>query len=367
MNVSLVFGTRPEAIKMAPIIRELQRRSIRHSIIVTAQHRGLLDQILRQFRIKTHHDLDIMKPDQDLFHTTTQALEKLKTVFTKVRPDVVLVQGDTTTTFAAALAAYYLGIRIGHVEAGLRTLDKRNPFPEEINRRLTSHLADYHFAPTRNAMKNLLREGITKNSIHVTGNTAIDALLMLTQTVIPHPPGLRRVQFHKRRVLLLTAHRRENFGAPLAGIFRTCKQLVRNNPDIEILYPVHPNPHVLKAVRSARLNDIPRIHLVKPLDYPAMVYALSQCFFVMTDSGGLQEEAPTLGKPVLVLRETTERPEAIDCGAARLVGTKRATILREAQRLLSNPDAYADMSKKRNPFGDGTSATRIVNILTRSR
>ncbi len=364
MNISLVFGTRPEAIKIAPVIRELARRRVRHCVIATAQHRGMLDQTLRHFGIRPDYDLDIMRKNQDLFHTTTRVLEKLKNVFDKERPDVVLVQGDTTTTLAASLAAYYLGIPVGHIEAGLRTNDKHNPFPEEINRRLTSHIADHHFAPTLGAKRNLMREGIPKTSIHITGNTAIDALMMTTQKLIPHPNELRRVNF-KKRVILLTAHRRENFGAPLRDIFIACKAIVKNNPDVEILYPVHPNPQVVGSARKV-LGNTGRIHLVPPLSYSSMVYAMAQSYFVLTDSGGLQEEAPTLGKPVLVLRKTTERPEAIACGAARLVGTDAHRISREAQKLITDDRAYAAMSSKKNPFGDGRAAERIVNALLRS-
>lgn len=367
MKIALVFGTRPEAIKMAPVIRELQRRKVDHTVIVTGQHRDMLDQILQGFNITPHHDLNIMEPDQDLFHTTTIVLERLKTVLVHELPDVVLVQGDTTSSFAASLAAFYLHIPVGHVEAGLRTRDKHNPYPEEINRQLTTRIADYHFAPTVQSKKNLVMEGVDEATIHITGNTVIDALLT---TVDPHfsfsTPPLNSIDFSARRVVLLTAHRRENFGEPLLNIFEACRRLVFENTDVELVYPVHPNPGVREAAYKL-LSNTPRIHLVEPLGYSTFVQLLDKCYIVLTDSGGLQEEAPSLGKPVLVLRQTTERPEAIEAGTAKLVGTDKNVIVREAQRLLSDRTAYDEMALKRNPFGDGNAAARIVDILMKEQ
>jgi UDP-N-acetylglucosamine 2-epimerase (non-hydrolysing) len=365
MKIAIVFGTRPEAIKMAPIVKEVERRAMSHVVIVTAQHREMLDQKLDVFHIKPKYDLNIMRQDQDLFHVTSAVVTQIKPVLMDERPDVLLVQGDTTTTFAASLAAYYLKIPVGHVEAGLRTWNKFNPFPEEMNRQLTTRLTDFHFAPTEWAKNNLLREGIKPGTIFVTGNTVIDALLMIVD------PGyrfqdelLRSIDYTKRKVLLLTAHRRENFGEPMRGIFSACRHIVEANPDTELIYPVHPNPNVQKVAKEI-LAGVPRIHLITPMDYRPFVQLMSKSYLVLTDSGGVQEEAPTLGKPVLVLRTTTERPEAVDAGTAKLVGIDRETIIREAQILISDPAAYKEMATKANPYGDGKSAARIVDILAK--
>ncbi len=367
MKIAIVFGTRPEAIKMAPIIRELQRRNIAHTIIVTGQHRDMLDLTLRSLNITPHHDLNIMEPDQDLFHTTTAVLEKIKALLVQEHPDIVLVQGDTTSSFAAGLAAFYLDIPVGHVEAGLRTRDKHNPYPEEINRQLITRVADYHFAPTLQSKKNLLLEGIDEATILVTGNTVIDALLAIARSdgSFSAPP-LDAIDFSKRRVVLLTAHRRENFGRPLTNILEACRRIVFENPDVELVYPVHPNPSVKEAAYKL-LNNTPRVHLVEPLEYTLLIQLLGKCYLVLTDSGGLQEEAPALGKPVLVLRHTTERPEAIEAGTAKLVGTDIDAIVRETQRLLSDRNAYTTMAQKENPFGDGKAAARIVDVLVKAR
>ncbi|MFN0157262.1 MAG: non-hydrolyzing UDP-N-acetylglucosamine 2-epimerase [Bacteroidota bacterium] len=366
MKIAVVFGTRPEAIKMAPIIKELERRSITPLVIVTAQHRDMLDVMLDVFQIKPDHDLNVMQHNQDLFHTTTSVLEKIKDVLKKEQPDLVLVQGDTTTTFATSLACYYLKIPVGHVEAGLRTWNKFNPFPEEINRQLTTRIADYHFAPTTLSRQNLLKEGVDDSTIHATGNTVIDALLMI---VDPHykftEPPLSTIDFARRRVIPLTAHRRENFGAPMKNVFEACRYLVEKYADVELVYPVHPNPNV-RQMADAVLKGVPRVHLIQPLDYKPFVQLMSRSFFIMTDSGGVQEEAPSLGKPVLVLRETTERPEAIDAGTARLVGVEKNTIIREAERLLNDQSAYKEMASKVNPYGDGTAARRIVDIILKT-
>ncbi len=363
MKVAVVFGTRPEAIKMAPIVKELGRRSIPHIVIVTAQHRQMLDQKLEVFDIHPDYDLNIMQHDQDLFYVTSSVLNQIKPVLAKERPDVLLVQGDTTTTFAASLAAFYFKIPVGHVEAGLRTWNKMNPFPEELNRQLTTRLTEYHFPPTPWAKKNLLSEGIPEENIFVTGNTVIDALLMIVDPSYRFQDApLATIDFEHRRVILLTSHRRENFGEPMVQIFSACRHLVEHNPDVELIYPVHPNPNVRKTAKEI-LEGVSRVHLIEPMEYRPFVQLMNKCYLILTDSGGVQEEAPSLGKPVLVLRTTTERPEAIEAGTAKLVGTDRRTIIDTAQMLLSDRTAYSSMAMKANPYGDGKSAGRIVDIL----
>jgi UDP-N-acetylglucosamine 2-epimerase (non-hydrolysing) len=365
MKPAVVFGTRPEAIKMAPVVKELEHRKIDHVVIVTAQHREMLDQKLGVFDIHPKHDLNIMQKDQDLFHVTTAVLNKIKPVLAAEKPDVLLVQGDTTTTFAASLAAFYLKIKVGHVEAGLRTWNKMNPFPEEINRQLTTRLTDFHFAPTEWAKNNLLGEGVKPENIYVTGNTVIDALLMIVDPTYRFDnPLLNEIDFARRKVILLTSHRRENFGEPMEQTFLACREIVEQNPEVELIYPVHPNPNVRKAAKKI-LADVPRIHLIEPMEYRPFVQLMNKCYLILTDSGGVQEEAPSLGKPVLVLRSTTERPEAIDAGTAKLVGTDRARIIETAQRLLRDQSEYRSMSTKSNPYGDGKAAARIVDILER--
>jgi UDP-N-acetylglucosamine 2-epimerase (non-hydrolysing) len=366
MKIAVVFGTRPETIKMAPIVLECRRANHQHIVIVTAQHRQMLDQELGVFNIVPEYDLNIMRHNQDLTHVTTAVLTEIQPVLKKERPDVLLVQGDTTTTFAAALAAYYERIPVGHVEAGLRTWNKFNPYPEEINRQLTTRLTDFHFAPTDWGRKNLLAEGVDPSKIFVTGNTVIDALLTIVDPSYRFTePTLSAIDFKARRVILLTAHRRENFGSPMEETFRACRELVEANPDTELVYPVHPNPNV-RASAQRILAGVPRIHLIEPLEYKPFVQLMARTTLIMSDSGGVQEEAPTLGKPVLVLRTTTERPEAIDAGTAKLVGTDREVIIREAQRLLSDKAAYDEMATKANPYGDGKSAPRIIEILKKS-
>ena len=363
MKVAVVFGTRPEVIKMAPIVKELERRAIESCVIVTAQHRDLLDQKLEIFEITPHYDLDIMRDNQDLFYVTSSVLNAIRPILEKERPDAVLVQGDTTTAFAASLAAFYLKIPVGHVEAGLRTRNKYNPFPEEINRQLTSRLVEMHFAPTVWAKNNLLAEGVNESDIYITGNTVIDALLMIVDPkYVFQDPVLNTLDYSHRRVIVLTSHRRENFGEPMQNIFTACKHLVEQNPDVELVYPVHPNPNVQGPAHEI-LGNIPRVHLIEPLGYRPFVQLMNKSFLILTDSGGIQEEAPTLGKPVLVLRKTTERPEAIEVGTAKLVGTDYRTIVDEAQRLLSDRGAYREMTTKANPYGDGNSAARIIDIL----
>ncbi|MBI1803944.1 MAG: UDP-N-acetylglucosamine 2-epimerase (non-hydrolyzing) [Ignavibacteriae bacterium] len=363
MKAAVVFGTRPEAIKMAPVVKEIERRGIDHVVIVTAQHREMLDQKLDAFDIEPHYDLNIMRHNQDLFHVTAAVLNDIKPVLEKEQPNVLLVQGDTTTTFAASLASFYLKIPVGHVEAGLRTWNKFDPFPEEINRQLTTRLTDFHFAPTNWAKQNLLNEGVKPDNIFVTGNTVIDALLMIVDPTYTFAgDGLGRIDFEEKRIILLTSHRRENFGEPMVGIFSACRQLVEQNADVEMIYPVHPNPNVQKIAKDI-LSGVPRVHLIKPMEYRPFVQLMNKSYLILTDSGGVQEEAPTLGKPVLVLRKTTERPEAIEAGTAKLVGTDRDTIVREGQRLLSDANAYREMATKANPYGDGKAAGRIVDIL----
>lgn len=366
MKVAVVFGTRPEAIKMAPVIKELERRRLDHVTIVTAQHREMLDQKLAVFNIEPQYDLDLMRHDQDLFDVTVGVLGALRPILLKERPDVLLVQGDTTTAFAASLAAFYLRIPVGHVEAGLRTWNKADPYPEEINRQLTARLADFHFAPTEWSRKNLLQEGVEASRVYVTGNTVIDALLMIVDPAYRFTERpLSGINFVDRRVLLLTAHRRENFGEPMRAILEACRELVEHNPDVELVYPVHPNPNV-QTMAFQTLQHVPRVHLIEPMDYRAFVQLMNRCYLILTDSGGVQEEAPSLGKPVLVLRRTTERPEAIEAGTARLVGTEKPRIIAEAQTLLTDHRAYHTMATKANPYGDGHAAQRIVETLLRA-
>jgi UDP-N-acetylglucosamine 2-epimerase (non-hydrolysing) len=363
MKIAIVFGTRPEAIKMAPIVKECEKRKLDFITIVTAQHREMLDQKLEVFGIVPDYDLDIMQANQDLFYVTSSVINEMKPILLREKPDVILVQGDTTTTFATSLAAFYLKIPVGHVEAGLRTWNKYNPFPEEINRQLTTRLADFHFAPTEWSQKNLLNEGVDKAKIFITGNTVIDALLMIVDPNYQFEDNvLNGIDYINRKVILLTSHRRENFGEPMRQTFSACKHLVETNADVELVYPVHPNPNVQKMANEV-FKGVSRVHLIEPLDYRPFIQLMNKAYLIMTDSGGVQEEAPTLGKPVLVLRKTTERPEAIEVGTAKLVGTDKDVIIGEAQKLLSDKAAYVEMSTKANPYGDGKAAERIVNIV----
>lgn len=361
-TVLSIFGTRPEAVKMAPVIRELASRpDIRSLVCVSAQHRQMLDQVLGTFAIVPDFDLDVMRERQGLADLTAALLVALTPILTTTRPDAVLVQGDTTTAMAAALAAFYQRILVGHVEAGLRTGERYSPFPEELNRRIVGTLATWHFAPTERAAAALRREGVPEATITVTGNTVIDALRATLEATAPPVWPFPR---EGRRLVLVTAHRRENFGPALAEAFTGLRRLVERNPDIEIAYPVHLNPNVREPAQRI-LGDHERIHLLPPQDYVAFVHLLARATLILTDSGGVQEEAPALGKPVLVLRRDTERPEAIEAGVARLVGTDGATIVAEAERLLADPTAYAAMARAANPFGDGRAAHRIVDTLTR--
>ena len=360
-----IIGTRPEAIKMAPVILELQRAADRfdHILVSTAQHREMLDQVLTVFGIRPDVYLGLMQPNQTLSDLTARALTTLTKVFAEHRPALVLLQGDTTTVMAAALAAFYQRIPVAHVEAGLRTFDRQNPFPEEINRRIASVLGDLHFAPTERARTNLLAEGVTVESIFVTGNTIVDALRQMPLTETFGTEALRRLPLAGRRLIVVTAHRRENHGDPLRNICRALRTLAEKFPDVAIVYPVHLNPNV-RAVVQADLGDTPAIHLIDPLPYPDLLRLLARSELILTDSGGIQEEAPALRKPVLVLRETTERPEVIEVGAGQLVGTDPDCIVAAASRLLTDRVAYEKMVNVVNPFGDGHAAERIVQILT---
>ena len=366
MKVMAIFGTRPEAVKLAPVIRVLRENRAKFScrVVVTAQHREMLDQVLDLFDIVADDDLDIMTANQTLFDVTANALKGLEGVLQREAPAVVLVQGDTTTCFVGALASFYQGIPVGHVEAGLRTYDQRNPFPEEINRRLTSHIAQLHFAPTERARQNLLGEGIPDQDIIVTGNTVIDALLSLVNDNYRFSqPDLQDIDFEHNKVILLTAHRRESFGPPLRNICLALRDIVQANDDVEIVYPVHMNPNVREVVYEV-LAGVNRITLIEPADYETFIQLMNHCYLIMTDSGGVQEEAPSLGKPVLVMRETTERPEAIEAGVAKLVGTDRTRIQQEVTLLLRDPAAYEQMASATNPFGDGRASERIVQALS---
>jgi UDP-N-acetylglucosamine 2-epimerase (non-hydrolysing) len=365
LKILSVIGTRPEAIKMAPVMRELARRdtTFESRVCVTAQHRQMLDQVLRLFDIRPDHDLNLMREDQTLAQITAAAFTGLDQVLRKESPDWVLVQGDTSTVLVASLAAYYQKIRVGHVEAGLRTHNKYQPFPEEINRRVASVVADWHFAPTEQARMNLLKEGVPDATIHVTGNPVIDALRFVAEMPYDFAAGPLANLPAGRRWVLVTAHRRENFGAPLERICAALKILAEKyRNDIHIVYPVHLNPNIDRPVRRL-LNGIPNIALIAPLDYLPLVHLIKRAELVLTDSGGLQEEAPGLGKPVLVMREVTERPEGIQAGTVRLVGSDTDRIVSEAALLLSDRTAYERMSKAVNPYGDGHAAERIADIL----
>lgn len=365
LKVLTVFGTRPEAIKMAPVVKELSRYpdEFNCQVAVTAQHREMLDQVLGLFQINPNYDLDIMRAGQTLEEVTTRALNGLAGVLKAAQPDLVLVHGDTTTTFAAALAAYYQQIKVGHVEAGLRTGDRYAPFPEEMNRRLAGVLADIHFAPTATARDNLLREGIPPEHIYITGNTVIDALKATVDADYQfNDPRLQDTDLFNYRVILVTAHRRENWGQPLQEIFTALRDLVQRYPDVAIVFPVHYNPYVRQAAREL-LGGQERIKLIDPLEYEPFVNLMARSYLVLTDSGGLQEEAPALGKPVLVLREVTERPEAVNAGTVRLVGTAYRDILTAAGELLEDPQVYLRMAHAVNPYGDGRASCRIRYAL----
>ena len=366
-NILFIFGTRPEAIKLAPLIWEFRKYSNEYDIkvCITAQHREMLDQVMKFFKLEPDFDLNIMKPNQSLFYLTSSLILKIENVLRDFNPDLVIVQGDTTTTLVGALAAFYNKSKIAHIEAGLRSSNKYSPFPEEINRKLTGHMADYHFAPTEKSKLNLYKEGITKN-IWVVGNTAIDSLflgldLIKKEGEDPYCNYFNYLDFSKK-IILVTSHRRENFGEPLRNVCQAIKEISEEFKDIEFVFPVHLNPNVRKSVNEI-LKGKERIHLVDPLPYPLLIWLMNKSYLVLTDSGGIQEEAPSLGKPVLVLRNVTERIEGIEAGTAKLVGTDKEKIKSSVKYLLENKEAYLKMSKAVNPYGDGKASKRIVKIL----
>lgn len=364
-KVMVVFGTRPEAIKMAPVVKTLQNKGIPCQIAVTAQHREMLDQVLALFKIQPDYDLNLMKSGQTLVEITTRALRGLVEVFAQAKPNLVLVHGDTTTTFVAALAAFYTYLPIGHVEAGLRTGHKYSPFPEEMNRKLTGTLADLHFAPTSAARQNLLREGVSEQKIFVTGNTVIDALLNTVQEnyrfMDPELESLLRVK-RDQRMILVTTHRRENLGEPMRQIYHGLASVLDQYPDTYVVFPVHKNPNVRKVVNEV-LGQHERVHLIEPLDYEPFVNLMAKAHIVVTDSGGIQEEAPSLGKPVLVVRDTTERPEAVEAGTVSLVGTSYEQVVASLNELLADDKAYHRMAHAVNPYGDGKASARIAQMI----
>lgn len=364
IKVMSIFGTRPEAIKMAPLVKELEKCDEIESIVcVTAQHRQMLDQVLAVFDLKPAYDLDIMQARQSLSGITTRALTGLESVIGKEQPDIVLVHGDTSTTFVGALAAYYNQVKVGHVEAGLRTYDKYQPFPEEMNRRLTGALTDLHFSPTPLAKEHLLLENVAEEDIFVVGNTVIDVLAHTIEEDYSFTlPELNEIDYTTKRVIAMTAHRRENLGEPLRNICHAVKRLVEEYPDVEVVYAVHKNPAVLEPVHEI-LGGIDRIHLTEPLDLKDMHNLMARSYLVLTDSGGLQEEVPSMGKPVVVLRNVTERPEGVEAGTLRLAGNEEETIYRMTKELLDDKALYSQMAQAKNPFGDGYASRRIVESI----
>ena len=359
-KVMLVFGTRPEAIKMCPLARELKTRpGIETVVCVTGQHRQMLDMVLETFQVVPDYDLSIMKQRQTLFDVTVAVLEGMKSVLAQEQPDVVLVHGDTSTTFVTALACYYLGITVGHVEAGLRTYNIYSPYPEEFNRQAVSILARYHFAPTETARQNLLREGRDEKTIYVTGNTGIDALRTTVRADYAHP----QLEWAKdSRLVLVEVHRRESLGEPMARMFRAIRRVAEEHPDVKVIYPIHMNPAV-REVAERELSGMERIRIIEPLDVLDFHNFMARCHLILTDSGGIQEEAPSLGKPVLVMRDTTERPEGLAAGTLKLVGTDETKIYESFRQLLEDQDAYAAMASASNPYGDGYASRRIADIL----
>ncbi|MEC3906293.1 UDP-N-acetylglucosamine 2-epimerase (non-hydrolyzing) [Tamlana sp. 2201CG12-4] len=369
----IVFGTRPEAIKMAPLVKEFFKHQDRFEtkVCITAQHREMLDQVLSFFEIKPDYDLNLMKPDQNLYSLTADIITNLKPVLEDFKPDYVYVHGDTTTTMATSIAAFYSGAKVCHVEAGLRTFNKLSPFPEEINRSVTGRICDFHFSPTSTSKDNLVRENISDKSILITGNTVIDALQFSTQKVESPDfkdaeiEDLKKALDNSKRLILVTGHRRENHGQGFINICKALQVVAIKNPNVQIIYPVHLNPNVQKPVYEL-LSEVENIRLISPLSYPAFVWLMNQSYLIITDSGGVQEEAPSLGKPVLVMRDTTERPEAVDTGTVILVGTNKERIISEAEKLLKDEEAYQGMSKLHNPYGDGKACERIVEYISRN-
>ena len=370
VKILTVFGTRPEAIKMAPVVHALRKKAD-VKVCVTAQHRQMLDQVLTLFEITPDYDLDIMKPGQDLFDVTSKVLLGIKKILQSVNPDIVLVHGDTTTSMAVSMAAFYLRIPVGHVEAGLRTYDINSPFPEEFNRQLTSKITELHFAPTEIARQNLLDERVPDSQIFVTGNTVIDALLSMVEkaravnfsdSVLEGAPFLKQAKIDIPRIVLVTGHRRENFGQGFEEICHALYDIASKNPDIKIVYPVHLNPNVRGPVNRI-LSNIDNVHLVEPMEYLTFIKLMDLSYLILTDSGGIQEEAPSLGKPVLVMRDATERPEAVEAGTVKLVGTNKKEIVTMVNQLLENKELYTKMSRAHNPYGDGNASHTICDIL----
>lgn len=365
LKVMAVFGTRPEAIKMCPVVLEMKKYPdfIEPVVAVTAQHREMLDQVLHLFGIVPDYDLNIMTKGQTLYDVTRRALEGLGSVLAEAKPDIVLVHGDTTTTFVGALASFYAQIAVGHVEAGLRTGDKYSPFPEEMNRKLTGSLADFHFAPTAISKENLLKENIDADKIFVTGNTVIDALVKTVNDDYRFSDdGLHNILNSGGRLILVTTHRRENLGAPMRQVYQALKEVILTHPDVKAIFPVHKNPKVREIVEQ-ELGHLDRVHLIEPLDYEPFANLMAKVDIVLTDSGGIQEEAPALGKPVLVLRDTTERPEAVEAGTVKLIGTAFEDVLQETNRLLDDKQYYRQMADACNPYGDGKASERIVKTI----
>lgn len=359
-KILIVFGTRPEAIKMCPLVNELKaREGVETRVCVTGQHREMLDQVLEAFQVEPDHDLTIMKPGQDLFDITVNVLERIREVLEEEAPDIVLVHGDTSTTFASALSAFYLGIPVGHVEAGLRTWNLQSPYPEEFNRQAVDVIADWYFAPTALSRENLLRENKPASKIYVTGNTAIDAL---RTTVTENYEDENLDWAEGSRLLLVTAHRRENLGAPMHQMFRAIRRIVEDYPDVKVIYPIHLNPAV-RQIADEEFSGCDRIRLIEPLDVVAFHNFMAKSHLILTDSGGVQEEAPSLGKPVLVMRDTTERPEGVEAGTLKLVGTDEEAIYAQCAELLDSPAAYEAMARAANPYGDGFASRRIADIL----
>ncbi|MEO9893557.1 UDP-N-acetylglucosamine 2-epimerase (non-hydrolyzing) [Aurantibacter sp.] len=366
----IVFGTRPEAIKMAPLVKEFNKNSdiFETKVCITAQHREMLDQVLEFFEISPHFDMDLMKQNQNLYSLTSDIIIGLKPILEDFRPHYVFVHGDTTTTMAAGIAAFYSGSKVCHIEAGLRTFNNRSPFPEEMNRSITGRIADFHFAPTDTAKENLLNENIASNTIEVTGNTVIDALELSVKRVTESSytdkeiEELNKLWNPSKKLLLVTGHRRENHGQGFINICNALAQLAKENDNVQIIYPVHLNPNVQKPVYQI-LDGIDSISLINPLSYPGFVWLMNRAYLIITDSGGVQEEAPSLGKPVLVMRDTTERPEAVDAGTVILTGTNTEVIVDEANKLINNDNAYQQMSQRHNPYGDGKACYRIIEFL----
>lgn len=364
IKVLTVFGTRPEAIKMSPVIAQLNKNEmIDHKSCVTGQHREMLDQVMKIFNIIPDYDLNIFKGGQSITEITTKSLNGVEEVIKDFKPDLLLIQGDTTTVFAGALAGFYNGVKVGHIEAGLRSGDLYSPFPEEANRKLTGIVTNFHFAPTETSRENLLREGYSEEDIYITGNTAIDALLRVTEDSYTFENNLlENLDYENKKIVLLTSHRRENLGVPMENIFSAISDVVEKNKDVEVVFPIHLNPRV-REIANKFLRENNRIHIIEPLDYLPFAHLQKRAYLIVTDSGGIQEEAPTLGKPVLVVRKETERPEGIIAGTAKLIGLEEKNIFKEIDSLLNNKSEYESMANAVNPYGDGTAAEKIVEII----